>query len=244
MSDELTTVGNRINLVAGLLSVSEECEPCSQPYRRRMQSDLVELVEIACATGKAIYSEVQVSRSEQAGALQTVSKSEVTLKFLASVSTVHERGGVKLGYVKINSVSPTQCNVKIFYNSVKLYSFKSNIPHISAFIVAYPEVKAELKRSSTTTRFDLFAKVEDLTEETAQEEKEVALMFPCFSLTRQQNLHWLSGLSVLTEEEPWFVSSATDQVEATCFSNKPCRGGLLTRRSKCEIIEQEFVFGI
>lgn len=109
--------------------------------------------------------------------------------------------------------------------------------------MVYPEVKAELKRSVSTTRFDLFAKVEDLTQEEAEEEKGKAVMFPCFGLSRSQPLHWLSGISMLTDEEPWFVTSVVDQIEAACLAAPPYAGSLLTRKSKCEIIEQEFVFG-
>lgn len=107
LPDELATIGNRINIVAGLLSISEECEPNGLPFKRRMQRDLVEILDIACATGKANYNEVEVKQTHKPdGLLETIAKSEGTFKFLASVSVCHSRSSVKYSYIKINSVSP------------------------------------------------------------------------------------------------------------------------------------------
>lgn len=244
VDEALASAGNRINIVASLLAISEEAEPCREPYKRRMQTDLIEIFDIACATGKADYCELVVTQTETPGLVfETIANSEVNFRLLSTVSMVHSREGVSLSYLQVNSVKSRQCNVKTFYNSVKLYSLKTNFPHIAAFIITFPEVKAELKRTSSTSRFDLFARVEDLTQETAQEDKMTTLMFPCFNLTRTQSLRWLDGLAMQTLEEPWFVTGGTDKISAACEFGSVCVGNLLPRKSKCDIIEHEFVFG-
>jgi hypothetical protein len=240
--EELATIGSRSNVVAGLIAVSDECTPCPEPFKMRMQADMVELFEIACATGKATYSGVQVTTQDKPDSLKTVTTSSSSLKFLSSLSTTHDIDGVKLSYFQINAVTPRQCSVKSFYNSVRLYTFSTSLPHISAFIVTYPEVKSELRRSRTTTRFDLFAKVEDLTQEETHEDKAGTVMFPCFALSKTQSLNWLAGLSLTRQGEPWVVSSVVDQLEVTCMNSG--LGSLVPRKAKCDVIEEEFVFGI
>lgn len=105
-SEDISTIGNRINIVAGLLRISEESEPSDLPMKRRMQTDLVELLDIACASGKASYNEVEVKQTEEYEAINTIVKSEASFKFPASVSTSHQYGGAKYSYLKVNLVTP------------------------------------------------------------------------------------------------------------------------------------------